>query len=1015
MSHSHSSSFADDYYTSPHEDTALEHPTGYASVPAQQPTVKKQASLAQISIPSFSAFRSQASSIPVSSPSAPKRKPAPFQPLRSPRAASFSLAEKASPRLADPASRPLSLDSPLPPQPTGQDNELSPPLTADLLGREEERSLYAFTSPPHDRTTSISSRLAGVDRTSSIYTPSRRSSIPVHARYAHERTISHAPKQSVSSIDFSDYSSSPVKSGKRSSMHQQAPSMTLQFDGVQRTLSDESLTSDSSRRRDQRPKSPGGLGAFFGWKSSSQQSGTESPTTTFSDRSLSPLPSPRIQKLEQAVPMDGSTSTARLTPQGLDIHKANSRSSDYFDNPDTPILLGSPETNAHVRELEKELAQVSTELAGSIRREMDLEDELEYIRAEIPTIPHSELNRRSSDYFSDSGASSVRYPVSDPDAKLEQLEQKLRKVEQEKASIAVDMASRLQTELGRRRDLEQVVHNLEEQLQMRFDADDDRGDTEERITELESSLDETRRRLGQERQAKDSFGDLYSATRLELEQHKNERDDLRDNVVPQWRARVEGLETEASDTQALVHENTRMQQELAALKEEVQKTQGQGGRPGISSIAEEDDITSPVSASRTSLSRSNSLARNKSVRGGSIGRSSSVKERSDGRQRSGSAGPHPVSVESIKEIEDQRDALHKALKLLISRHGKLQRDHERAIKKLTSAKEKVELATTPKRTAYHREVSFLKDEVTTLRKRTEDALEQKWEYEKGLSGLKMDLDRAEQETRGLRNLLQERDLLTPSRQSFLSAYEDEDDAEEGMKLSITTAESERDQARQIAEDYRQRALSVQDGKSESLMGSARRMDELADQLEGQVQANIQLRERLAEAVAKGEKEQKDSTWQVEEMQKRLAGMEDSVLAAQQHSETSLGNHEAEVRRIEEATSPSLQRLRISIPDPSKLSPKSPLFSKSPRLGSKKLSEASLLEASRTQMLDRKVRELEGLLREAEEDMQMVVQRVNRSQMEVAELQTERDAALIQMRKLQNLVVEERERAEALME
>ena len=35
---------------------------------------------------------------------------------------------------------------------------------------------------------------------------------------------------------------------------------------------------------------------------------------------------------------------------------------------------------------------------------------------------------------------------------------------------------------------------------------------EGRIAELESSLDDTRRRLGQERQAKDNFGDLYGAT-----------------------------------------------------------------------------------------------------------------------------------------------------------------------------------------------------------------------------------------------------------------------------------------------------------------------------------------------------------------------------------------------------------------------------------------------------------------------------------------------------------------------
>jgi hypothetical protein len=90
-----------------------------------------------------------------------------------------------------------------------------------------------------------------------------------------------------------------------------------------------------------------------------------------------------------------------------------------------------------------------------------------------------------------------------------------------------------------------------------------------------------------------------------------------------------------------------------------------------------------------------------------------------------------------------------------------------------------------------------------------------------------------------------------------------------------------------------------------------------------------------------------------------------------------------------------------------------MVKKSPKLGAK-LSDASLLEASRTQMLERKVKELEGLLKEAEDDMQMVVQRVNRSQLEVNELQMERDQNLAQMRKLQALVVEEREKAERLM-
>ncbi|KAK0252371.1 hypothetical protein B0A54_10449 [Friedmanniomyces endolithicus] len=995
MAHSRDSSFADAYYTSSptREDVVDDYAdhSGYYAREQQQPqAVRPQTTLAQIHIPSFRSF---ASSIPVPSPKARERKPAPFQlSTRSPRAASFSLAERASPRLAEPTSRPLSLDSPLLPQSNGLAGTVSPPQAG-----YGNRASYPGPTRAHTRTVSIDSRLAGGDSPSS-YNESPRSSIPIHTKYAQEQIMSHAPKQSVSSsMDLSDYTS-PEKGRERTSMHiPQAPSMTLQYDAVKRTLSEDSLASEPRYAREQRPKLPGGrLGSFFGWKSSSQRSGTESPTTTFSDRSLSPLPSPRLLKPVPALLMDGSTSTARLTPPGLDINKANARTSVYFDNPDTPILL------------------------GSIRREMDLEDELDRVRAEMPTLPATETARRTSDYFSDSGTSSVRYPVSDPDARLEQMEHKLRKVEQEKAQIKVEVASTMQAELARRRDLEQMVRDLEDNLYKRAQEDEERNQANERMFELEASLDEAKRRLSQERQAKDSFGDLYSATKLELEQHRNERDNLRDDVLPQLRSRVKGLETDGADTQALVSENTRLQQELAVLAEEMQKIQG---TPRFSSIAEEGD-SSPGSQWGT-LSRSNSQARTRAARGGSVTRSGSVKERAEGgRHRSGSVGgsAHPVSTEGVKEIEDQRDALHKALKLLISRYEKQRRDHELAVKKLTSAKAQAEQGT-PRRTGYYREVSFLKEEVVTLRKRTEDALEQKWEYEKGLSGVKMDLDRTEQETRGLKDLLQEHDVFASGRRSLSSTHETgkrpEHPATDGIALSVSAAEGQRDHARQVAAEYRHRAASAHPNDSHELLSSAQRMDALADELDEQMRANAQLRLRLASAVVKGEQEQKASTHQIEEMQLRLAGMEDSVLAAQQHSETVLTNHESEVRRIEESSSPALlQRLRISIPEESrKLSPSSPLLlTRSPRMMKKTptLSETSLLETSRTQILERKVRELEGLLREAEDDVQVVVQRVTRSQLEVMELQTERDAALVQMRKLQGLFVEERERAEGLL-
>ncbi|EME89758.1 uncharacterized protein MYCFIDRAFT_63569 [Pseudocercospora fijiensis CIRAD86] len=763
--------------------------------------------------------------------------------------------------------------------------------------------------------------------------------------------------------------------------------MTLQLDGVSRRLTGEDLESAGSSESDpRRPKSPGsgGVSRFFGWTGSQKSAdGASSPTTTFSERSLSPLPSPGLVKT-LPLDMNGERLSARLTPPRLDVQKANG-SAAYFDNPDTPLLIGSHGSETHVQELERELSHISQELATSIRREMELEDELDRIRAEIPMhIPTSDLGRRSSDYFSDSGASVTKFPISDVDAKLEQMDKQVRHVEQEKARLKMDMASKLQTELSRRRDLEQLVQDLEDQLEKK-------GGSTNQVEELETALDETKRRLGQEKMTKENFEDLYSATKQELETYRNEAENLRNEVVPQLKARLEGLEAEALDTQAIIYENTRLQQELAALR-------GNSNHSRFNSIAEEG----VGNAARMSLQRSGSLARSSSLR-----RGGSTKDRPEaGRQRSGSVG---ISADGVKEIEDQRDALHKALKLLIRRYEGQQKDHARAVKKMAIEKSRAENIT-PKRTAYAKEVSFLKDEVSTLRKRTEDALEQKWQYEKNLSGLKMDLDRAEQETRGLRIILQDKDEL--SAPSASSQFGDEDDDQ--LRLSITRAEKERDHARQVAAEYRQRAHAANDGTSDELLKLADRMDELAEELESQVQINAKLRDRLAAAVAKGEYEQRESTRQIEDMQKRLAGMEDSVLAAQQHSETTLANHDAEVKRIEEAKSPHLSRLTISIPDWNKLAPSSPLLKKSPRLGSKKLSETSLLEMSRTQLLERKVRELEGLLREAEEDVQTVVERVNKSQMEVAELQTERDTALQQMRKLQAEMAQEREKAEGLM-
>ena len=120
--------------------------TGSASREAlpqsQQSTsgVRKQTSLANIAVPSFSAFRNQVSGIPISSPStAVRRKPAPGQSQASPRVVSFSAAEKGSPRLAEPGSRPYSIESPAIQNPTGLASVISPPLTEDEATPRRDR------------------------------------------------------------------------------------------------------------------------------------------------------------------------------------------------------------------------------------------------------------------------------------------------------------------------------------------------------------------------------------------------------------------------------------------------------------------------------------------------------------------------------------------------------------------------------------------------------------------------------------------------------------------------------------------------------------------------------------------------------------------------------------------------------------------------------------------------------------------------------------------------------------
>jgi predicted nucleic acid-binding Zn-ribbon protein len=754
---------------------------------------------------------------------------------------------------------------------------------------------------------------------------------------------------------------------------------------------------------------------------------------------------------------------SRVKPTGLDIPVANSfAQGSYFNVPGTPLLSSSPQMNAHVEELERELREISSELAASIRRELELEDEVERWKAESSTTV-SDGNRRTSDYYSDSGTSSIRFPIGDSESKLEEVEMLRRKAEQERAQLKVAMAERTQAELRRRRDLEAQVQQLEDQVQEK--SEQPSAASSGRVRELEGLLEDAKRRLAEERQVKENFEDLLTALRQDLERHRNERDNLRDEVVPQLRARLEGLETEAGETQKLVYESTRMQQEIQALRTENQtlvnarrmQLELSQQQTRFQSIAEESDDMPPPSP-RIGLSRSNSLARSSVIKNkrGSLSRSNSVKDKSGAESPREGASSNPV-----KDLEEQRDALHRALKSLLQRQELQQREFQKRIRDLEIERDNA-LNLTPRRTTFHKEVKTLREEINHLRRRADDALEQKWQCEKGLGGIRMDLDRAQQETSSLRELLKEHDITIPeirienepvsldkaytelrtthalslARIQQLESQDSLGDASgEGKRTlqllmqSISDAETERDLAQKEAQQYRQQARALQKSEIEhlskerslasELYAAASRMDELSNRIQQQIQSNQALRIRLADAIARGEEEQQKSTEKIVELERRLKAAEDKVMVAQQSSEEAISKHEGEVQALRESDNNHLRRKKSGLLSPSAFSPNSPASpvfgAKSPRLDKTSSGPAmSMAEATRTELLEKRVEELEKALRDADHEMEEVVGRMNRAQMEVAELQYARDEAMKQTRKLQADILAEREKVQILM-
>ena len=704
-----------------------------------------------------------------------------------------------------------------------------------------------------------------------------------------------------------------------------------------------------------KPLTPGSKFTSFFTRKQTASPGTESVYTE-SDQGKSPLPSP--------YPTSDHPSHGSAKDYGFPTRKPTSQTSqDSIDfDPTYESGLTIPD---RASALEAELREISKELAGSIKREMDLEDMVERLQAEAPTAPREA--DRTSDYFSDSGTSSIRPPTSDYNPK-EEMERLKRDAEQQRAQIKVDFSQKWQREMATRKAMESHLQYMEQKYADTKGQYNQSADASSRAKELEGQLKDMKRQLLEERQVKDNFQDLLNALQGDLEQHRNQRDNLRDEVVPQLKARIEGLEATVAEAQKSPYDVARMQHELQSLRDEnAALHSARMMNAQFESIAEEDGsgAASGFFGVGRGLQRTGTIGRSNSRAG--MTRSNSISKKTGQPEL-----PQNIA-DQIKAVEQQRDALHTTVKYLLRRQTLQTQQYEKRIKVAEIEKERsnsFNALNGNRKGGYEREVRGLRSEINLLRKRADDALEQKWQCEKGLAGLKMDLDRSKQETESLHRLLQARD----------------GDSHEFLSSSLEKA----------LQQVNQRQNNAALGSLADEQQLADQLDQSADQIRRQLKTNTALRNRLKEAIEKGERDQLASAAQINGLEGKLRKLEDTITSTQIQSETAVMKHEEEVRLLRASTNVQLLRAKNgtgNILSPTPRSPLSPMFSnsrRSPRIDKTTSGPGiALHQALKTEYLEKKVEELEKALSEAEKEMGEVVGRMNGAQMGVAELEGER--------------------------
>lgn len=307
--------------------------------------------------------------------------------------------------------------------------------------------------------------------------------------------------------------------------------------------------------------------------------------------------------------------------------------------------------------MESELEAICSELAKSIQRESNLEFAVTKLQERIASLQVS--GRRSSDCSSDSGYSSEL--VGEYGQKKEEIERFQRKCDLEKASIRLELSTKLHDEQLRRKALEQRVERLTLQKDERESMLAVGRKVKCCTEDFKSTCTDLRRRLSEEKSSHDNFQFLFLALQNELHQVCSERDNLKYEVVPELRTKLDVLGAKAS----------------TYASNKTQELPNKGA----------DVLPTPLGWDRLHRKRSSfvgigqpgckSLAEFSALYKYGLG---NTEESQPARE---------VLAALLQDVEAQRDALHSALKSLLDRQEFQRREGHRKMKYLESGRQQL--------------------------------------------------------------------------------------------------------------------------------------------------------------------------------------------------------------------------------------------------------------------------------------------------------------------------------------